>query len=142
MQSCLSEEAVDEISALSAIMGPDCWSDASTPGKLILCVAPEVDDTEVVACVAISVTLPIGYPQDAHAVIEASSVTLHASLFPHRHISAAGSLSAVQEMILRHTFTSSLKLLRLSSGMHSEGVLPAKRLNGWVGIPAFPTACA
>ena len=101
MQSCLSEEAVDEISALSAIMGPDCWSDASTPGKLILCVAPEVDDTEVVACVAISVTLPIGYPQDAHAVIEASSVTLHASLFPHRHISAAGSLSAEQVAVLK-----------------------------------------
>jgi hypothetical protein len=94
----LTEEATDEIAALSAIMGNDFWLDASESGKVVLCVAPEVDDsTEIVGLLALLAQLPPGYPDRASAVIECTSVASYASLFEHRAITDAAAFVPTAE---------------------------------------------
>ncbi|KOO25214.1 hypothetical protein Ctob_012911 [Chrysochromulina tobinii] len=86
----LSDDATDEIAALSAILGPDCWLDEEMNGHLVLCVSPEVDSNEEVGCLALEVTMPPNYPADAKVAIVCSSLAQFAHHFEHRVVPAAG----------------------------------------------------
>ena len=91
MHSSLSDEATDEVAALAAILGADCWVDDRVPGRVILAVAPEaMDESEALGALAMEVQLPPGYPATTSATINCTSLSQHAQCFEHREAPAGG----------------------------------------------------
>ena len=93
----LSDDATDEIAALSAILGPDCWLNEETNGHLVLCVSPEVDSSEEVGCLALEVTMPPNYPATSKTTIVCSSLAHFAHYFEHRVVPAGGFFTPTPE---------------------------------------------
>ena len=87
----LSEAASDEVVALEAILGADCWIDDATVGRIVLAVAPEaVDDTELFGALALEVVMPPDYPDQVAAIITCASLSQYAHHFVHRVPPAEG----------------------------------------------------
>lgn len=81
------DELAQEAEAMEAIFGDDLWKAAEWPSAFVLCASPECDAaTETVGAVALSVTLPAGYPHTASASIEVSGLAGMADRFPHRAV--------------------------------------------------------
>lgn len=79
----LSEDATQEIEALSAIMGDDFHREGQE-SCFVLCVAPEAGDGEVVGALSLAIRLPPGYPEKARAEITPSSLLPYFDQFPNR----------------------------------------------------------
>ncbi len=93
----LSDDATDEQAALSAILGPDCWLDDETSGRLVLAVSPEVDEGEAVGCLALEVHMPPAYPAEAQVGVTCSSLSNFAHHFEHRGMPAGGFFAPTPE---------------------------------------------
>jgi hypothetical protein len=78
----LTDEAAQEVEALSAILGDDFFQDEEA--SCVLCVAPEAGAGEVVGALALQIKLPPGYPEQASADIVPSSLLSFLEHFPNR----------------------------------------------------------
>ena len=84
----LSEDAAQEVEALTAIMGDDFHLHNETDkSAFVICIAPEADDTsEVVGALALAVSIPLDYPQSASPQFAVSDLQQYAHYFPNRTV--------------------------------------------------------
>ena len=100
----MSDEALEEMACIEAIMGDDIYIDPSNPMVCLLRVTPSVDkNTEQASTVALRVRFPNGYPTCSAASVTIESISNMDHLFStpthSKPLPSSSDVTALYEVI-------------------------------------------